>query len=133
METMLHALGHALGQKTTVNVVLFCLAALVGQLLHGVRQWLAGETAAPFEWFTTHLRATFAALIGNIGIAVGAISLLPIDHMTAWASVFAGFLGGFSSDALLNKGKRAAWSDDRRAAVIPPKPGEGPKPEEPIK
>jgi len=77
-----------------VNTILFVLMAFVGQGLHGVLKWTQGEAESPVAWFTSNIKATIGAIIANIGITITAIQLLPIDTMTAWASLYAGLLCG---------------------------------------
>jgi hypothetical protein len=118
MESLLALIAKALSGPAMVNAVLFFAAAAAGQVLHGVVKWTQSEVASPLAWFTTNGKATVAAVIVNIGAAVTAIQLLPIDTMTAWASIYAGVLCGLGSDTV-NKGARAEWTPEQRAAAAP--------------
>jgi hypothetical protein len=118
LATLQAALAKALAGPAEVNTILFVLAALVGQFLHGVLKWTRGEAESPLAWFTSNIKATIGAVIANIGITVAAIQLLPIDGMTAWASLYAGLLCGLGSDTL-NKGARPTWTPEQRAAKAP--------------
>lgn len=115
LATLQVTIAKALSGPAMVNVVLFFAAAALGQVLHGVLKWTQSEVSSPLAWFTTNGKATVAAVIVNIGAAVTAIQLLPIDTMTAWACVYAGILCGLGSDTV-NKGARAEWTPEQRAA-----------------
>lgn len=118
MEALLAAISKALSGPATVNVALFFAAAALGQVLHGVLKWTQSEVASPVDWFTTNKKATVAAIVVNIGAAVTAMQLLPIETMTAWASLYAGILCGLGSDTV-NRGARAEWTPEQRAAAAP--------------
>jgi hypothetical protein len=117
MDALLTSISKALSGAAQVNVVLFFTAALIGQALYGVRKWTQGEAASPVTWFTSNVKATVAAVITNIGVTTLAVSLLPIESMTAYASLFAGLLCGLGSDAVVNKGVRPDWTPEQRAAA----------------
>lgn len=116
---MIAAIQKALSGPTEINTLLFILSALVGQIFHGVLKWTQGEASSPVSWFTSNMKATIGAVVANIGVTVTAIQLLPIDTMTAWASLYAGLLCGLGSDTL-NKGVRPEWTDAQRAAATAP-------------
>ena len=113
---MIAVIQKALSGPAEINTLMFVLSALIGQGLHGVLKWTQGEAESPLSWFTSNIKATIGAFIANIGITITAIQLLPIDTMTAWASLYAGLLCGLGSDTL-NKGARPAWTPEQRAAV----------------
>jgi hypothetical protein len=119
--TLQAAFAKALAGPVGINILLFFLAALFGQALHGVLKWGRGEAASPAAWFTTNIKATIAALIVNFGLVVAALQLLPIEHMTPWASLLAGMTTGLASDTV-NKGARPAWTSEQRAASTTPPP-----------
>jgi hypothetical protein len=118
METLQAVLSKALGSPTGLNILLFFLAAIFGQGLHGVMKWTRGEAASPADWFTSNIKATMAAVIANLGLSIAAVQLLPIDHMTPWASLLAGLMNGLGSDTL-NNGTRPTWTQEQRAAIAP--------------
>ena len=115
---MMEILQAAFSKALTANAMLFFAAAAIGQMLHGVQKWTQGEAASPLTWFTTNVKATVAAVIVNITAAVTAIQLLPIDTMAASACLYAGVLCGLGSDTF-NKGARAEWTPEQRAAASP--------------
>jgi len=116
LATLQAAISKALAGPAEVNTIMFIIAALIGQILHGVLKWTQGEANSPVGWFTSNIKATIGAFIANIGITITAIQLLPIDTMTAWASLYAGLLCGLGSDTL-NKGARPAWTPEQRATI----------------
>jgi hypothetical protein len=118
MATLQAALAKALENPTGLNILLFFLAAIFGQGLHGVMKWTRGEAASPAAWFTSNIKATMAAVIANLGLSIAAVQLLPIDHMTPWASLLAGLMNGLGSDTL-NNGTRPTWTQEQRAAIAP--------------
>lgn len=116
MATLQAALAKALAGPTGMNILLFFMAAVFGQTLHGVMKWARGEAESPGAWFTTNIKATTAAIVVNLGLVVAAVQLLPIEHMTPWASLLAGMTTGLASDTV-NKGSRPEWTDAQRAAA----------------
>lgn len=116
MATLQAALAKALAGPTGINILLFFMAAVFGQALHGVMKWGRGEAASPAAWFTTNIKATVAAVVVNLGLVVAAVQLLPIEHMTPWASLLAGMTTGLASDTV-NKGSRPEWTDAQRAVA----------------
>lgn len=116
METLLAAISKALSGPASVNVVLFFIAAAGGQVLHGVWKWTQGDSASVLDWFTSNKKATVAAIIVNITATIAAISLLPIETMSAYACLYAGALCGLGGDTF-NKGARAEWTPEQRAAA----------------
>src|SRR5260221_6623184 len=120
MATLRAALAKALAGPAGFNTLLFFMAAGFGQTLHGVMKWTEDEASSPASWFTTNIKATTAAVIVNLGLVVAAIQLLPIEHMTPWASLLAGMTTGLASDTI-NKGARPEWTDAQRAAASAPK------------
>jgi hypothetical protein len=100
---------------------LFIASAIAGQLAHGIKQSLEGETSC-VEWFRRDFRRTLAAMIGNvfgmiIFIQTGVLGpMLELGPKGFFAIILFGISNGFSSDSALNKSTRAAWTDDERAA-----------------
>src|SRR4030088_2836978 len=119
MATLQAALAKALEGPTGINILLFFLAAVFGQILHGVMKWTRGEAVSPAAWFTSNIKATVTAVIVNFGLTITAVQLLPIGSMTPWASLLAGVTTGLASDTV-NKGARAEWTDEQRAAARTP-------------
>jgi hypothetical protein len=108
---------------------LFIASAIAGQLGHGVKQSLEGETTC-VDWFRRDLKRTLAAMIGNlfgmiIFIQTGVLGpMLELGPKGFFAIILFGISNGFSSDSALNKSTRASWTDEERAArkVDPDKP-----------
>jgi hypothetical protein len=92
--------------------ILFCVSAIAGQLLHGVKQSLAGE-ARCIDWFRKDLRRTAAAMIGNAGgmlvfIATGVLGAVYQAPNGWWALLLFGFSNGFSADLRAEQGDARA-------------------------
>lgn len=116
MEGALTLVGKALNGPAMVNVILFCVAAVFGQILHGVWKWTQGDTASVLDWFLSNKKSTVAAVIVNITATITAINLLPIETMSAYACLYAGALCGLGGDTV-NKGARPEWTPEQRAAT----------------
>lgn len=106
-----------LNDKTTINAVIFCLAAALGQVLHAVKKWADGEVNNPLDWITNSLRHTVSALIGNMGGMIAFIATGVLDPMTPGALLIFGLMNGFTADSALNKATRAAWTPEQRDAA----------------
>lgn len=104
--------------------IIFCLSALPGQVLHGIKKWADGEVDCILSWYTQNGRRTVSALIGNaagmlIFIQTGVLTPIYQAPNGWWALVLFGFMNGFSADSALNKAQRAQWTDEQRAAAKP--------------
>lgn len=101
-----------LADPSVRNAAWFATAAVAGQTLHAVKKWAEGEA-----WVMANFRRTVGAVCGNIAGIVGFVSTGALDDMTKIGTVIAlGVFMGFSADSALNKGARAEWTPEERAA-----------------
>jgi len=118
--TSLPTVKQVLDNPDVAAAIIFALAAVVGQLLHGVKKSLDGDVPC-VDWFRKDLRRTFSAMLGN---AVGMLLFIQTGVLGPvyqapngwWALILFGFMNGFSADSALNKATRAAWTPEERAA-----------------
>ena len=102
-----------LKDPSVANSVLFCAAAVAGQLGHAVKKWTEGES-----WILSNWKRTVGAVLTNIVGMAGFVSTGALDEITKVATIIAlGLFMGFSSDSAINKGSRAVWTDADRAKV----------------
>lgn len=114
--TLTQQVAATLADKATQNAILFCLAATLGQVLHAIKKWADGEIDNPIAWWTTNLRRTVSAVIGNLGGMIAFIATGVLDPLTPGALLIFGLMNGFSADSALNKATRSAWTPEQRAA-----------------
>lgn len=115
-------IANLLKNPDVLAALIFCAAALAGQVLHGLKKWGDGE-----DWMLSNFRRTVGAMIGNIGgmavfIQTGVLGPLMAVPNGTFALILFGFMNGFTSDSALNKGSKKIWSDDERAAAQEAKP-----------
>ena len=101
-----------LKDQSLINALIFAVAALSGQLLHAVKKWSDGEA-----WLLANPRRTIGACIGNLTAIAGFITSGTIDGMKLAQLIFLGVFMGLSADSVLNKGARAEWTPEQRAAA----------------
>lgn len=106
-----------LNDKTTVNAIIFCLAAGLGQALHAAKKWADGEVENPLDWLTQNVKRSVSALIGNMGGMIAFIATGVLDPMTPGPLVIFGLMNGFTADSALNKATRTAWTPEQRDAA----------------
>lgn len=107
----MQAIQVALKDPSIMNAVLFCGAALLGQLLHAIKKWAEG-----YDWITSNPRQTVAAVIGNMTGMAGFISTGALDEITKIGTlIFLGVFMGLSADSVLNKGSRQVWDEGKKA------------------
>ena len=97
-----------------VNDAIFCACATVGQLLHAVKKWLAGEADNPITWIISHPKRTVAAVITNLTGMVYLVSTGALTGMALEAVIIFGMWQGLGTDSLLNKGDRPEWTEEKR-------------------
>ena len=95
--------------------LIFCAAALFGQVLHAIKKWGDGE-----DWVLSNLRRTVGAVIGNmVGMVVfiqtGVLAPIMAQPNGLFAIVLFGIYNGFSADSALNKGTRKVLTPEERA------------------
>lgn len=109
---MNQAIQTVLKDPSVLNSVVFCVAAVAGQILHGIKKWTEG-----YIWVTANPRATVGAVIGNLAGMAGFISTGALDDITKIATVmWLGLFMGLSADSVLNKGSQKVWTEEERAA-----------------
>lgn len=91
------------------NGVLFASAAIVGQILHGVKKWAEGE-----DIMFSNPKRTVAAIIGNLSAILGAMAM-GLDNLSISQAILAGATLGLAADSVLNKGERKVWPAEKRA------------------
>jgi len=87
--------------------VIFCVAAVIGQIMHGVKKSLDGEVSC-IEWFSKGIGRTLSAMIGNGGgmllfIQSGALETVYQGQNGWWHLILFGLMNGFAADSALNK------------------------------
>lgn len=91
--------------------MLFCSAAVLGQVSHSVKKWGEGEAPCAFYYLTTSIRRTVGAVFGNVGAMVVFIQSGVLGPMMGlpngwWAITLFGFMNGFSANSALNRVKK---------------------------
>ncbi len=107
----------ALKNPDALAALIFCAAALGGQVLHAIKKWCDGE-----DWVLSNLRRTVGAVIGNmVGMVVfiqtGVLAPIMAQQNGLFAIVLFGIYNGFSADSALNKGTRKVLTEDERENV----------------
>lgn len=121
--TSFPSIAQIFDNKDVAAAIIFCLAAVVGQIMHGVKKSLDGETTC-IAWFRTGLARTLSAVVGNAGgmlmfIQTGVLGTIYQAPNGWWALVLFGLTNGFSADSALNKSMRSAWTPEQRDAAKP--------------
>lgn len=109
-----------LNDKATINAIIFCFAAGLGQALHAIKKWADGEVENPLDWLTVSARHSISALIGNMGGMIALVATGVLDPMTPGGLIIFGLMNGFTADSALNKATRTAWTPDQRDAAKGP-------------
>lgn len=111
---MNQAIQTVLKDPSMLNSVVFCVAAVAGQILHAIKKWTEG-----YVWVTSNPRATVGAVIGNLAGMAGFISTGALDDITKIATVmWLGVFMGLSADSVLNKGSKSIWTEEERKAKV---------------
>jgi len=106
-----------MNEQSTINAIIFCLAAAVGQVLHAIKKWADGEVESPLDWITQRARSTISAVIGNMGGMIAFVATGVLDPMTPGSLIIFGLMNGFTADSALNKATRSAWTPEQRATA----------------
>lgn len=110
---MIDAVQTVMQDKSVLNAAVYCAAGLTGQLLHGVKKWAEKESSMK-GWFIANPRRTIAAVIGNLTIMAGFISLGDLSTMALGTALATGLFQGLAADSVLNRGSRTKWSAEDR-------------------
>lgn len=94
--------------------IIFCLAALLGQILHAVKKWADGEADNPWNWLRTNPKRTVSALIGNAIAMFYFVTSGALTGMTGTSLIVFGVMQGVATDSALNKGARNVWTATKR-------------------
>lgn len=103
----------------TAAAVLFGLAAMLGQVMHGIKKGLDGDNGMTcVQWFRIGARRTLSAMLGNF---MGYIIVLQSGILTAiyeanngwWALLLFGVMNGFSADSAINKATKKIEDQDK--------------------
>ena len=111
-----------LHSKEVQGALIFCVSAIVGQILHSIKKWADGEISCPLAWLTTGIKRTVSAVIANIAgmlifIQSGVLGPMLDLPNGSWALFLFGFMQGFSVDSGLNKGIRSEWTEEQRESA----------------
>ena len=100
------------------------VAGALGMIANYVVKWARGEIAGNLfcYLFVTNVRGTLLAYITYIGAMITAIAMDSFSGanggFVGWRVVlWFGIVNGFAADAILNKGEKPVWSDEKRAAM----------------
>lgn len=101
--------------------VLFCASAGAGQVMHALKKWADGESSSLAGWFTSNIKRTIGAMLGNLMGMIVFVQTGVLGPMISlpngwWAIFLFGFMNGFSTDSALNKSARTEWTQEERAA-----------------
>lgn len=99
---------------------------IIGMVAHYVRQWATGQISGGL-WtylFVQCPRNTLLALIGAAMVSAGEVSMdlyqsAGGDVFSWWLIIISGFKNGYATDSLINRARRAEWSQEQRAANQP--------------
>jgi hypothetical protein len=98
-------------------------AGVLGVCANYVYKWLTEQIAGSL-WtylFTEYPRRTMLSFSVYLGWAFTAISTGLVSDAMPWGAVInLGLTTGFAIDALVNKARRAQWTDEERQAKAPP-------------
>jgi len=124
-ETLWHFLEQLPASFEAQILLGLLLAGFAGALVSWLAKWSAGEAGNLLDYcFRNSTKRTVAAALSFLGIILTAITsdmfTSSSGEFVGWMNVlFNGFAVGFGSDSAINKGKRAEWSGEKRAANSP--------------
>ena len=107
---MTDAAQTVLKDPSVLNAIVFCVAAVGGQVLHAVKKWSDG-----FDWIFANPRRTVGAIIANLTGMVGFVSTGALDNVSLGTVIALGIFMGLSADSVLNAGKQKVWTPEERA------------------
>lgn len=118
-------------------LIALLVAGLIGALVSWAIRWSTGEAHGLFHYaFKVSAKRTVAAVLAFLSIIFSEIALeifiTDSGEFVGWMNVMVnGFMAGSGSDAMINKGKRLEWSQQKRLETIPTKDPPSPLPPEP--
>lgn len=92
----------------------YVLCCILGQIGNAAWLWLKREIPCVADRFVSDPRATIVSIITNIAGVASIAMLIPFESTPLQAAMIMGFLQGVSSDSVVNKNTRAAWTDEER-------------------
>lgn len=99
-------------------------AGAVGMIANYVVRWARNEIEGNLfcYLFVTHARGTLLAYFTYISAMIAAISMNSFTGenggFVGWRVVlWFGIMNGFAADAILNKGQKPVWSEEKRQAM----------------
>ena len=110
---MNEAIQTTLSDPTVLNSTLFCISALLGQVLHAVKKWAEG-----YQYTRASIKRTIAAFIGNITGIIGFVSTGALDGTQMGTIIALGMFMGLSANSVINKSIRPEWTAEQRDEAI---------------
>lgn len=110
---MNEAIQTTLADPTVLNSTLFCVAALLGQVLHAVKKWAEG-----YKYTRASIKRTIAAFIGNITGIIGFVSTGALDGTQTGTVIALGMFMGLSANSIINKSTRPEWTEEQRKESV---------------
>ena len=108
---MIDTAQSVLKDPSVLNAVVFCIAALGGQVLHAVKKWSDG-----YDWVFSNPRRTIGAIVANIGGMAGFVATPgALSGMQLGTLIALGIFMGLSADSVINKSGQRPWTDEERA------------------
>lgn len=100
------------------------LAGFVGAMISWLIKWSVGEAGGLIDYcFRSSFKRTVGAVMTFLSLIVGFIvsDMFRTEggDFVGWMNVMVnGFMAGSGSDAIINKGKRVEWTNDKRAKEV---------------
>lgn len=108
---MRDVLTQAFASPDADAAMLFCAAAILGQIAHSIKKWGEGDAPCAFYYLTNSVRRTIGAAFGNVGCMVVFVQSGVLGPMMGlpngwWSIVLFGFMQGFAANSALNRAKK---------------------------
>jgi len=100
------------------------IAGFAGMLVSWLAKWSAGEAHGLLDYcFKNQIKRSVASVLTFLGVILTAVTsdmfTSSSGEFVGWMNVLVnGFAVGFGSDSAINKGKRTAWTDEKRAETV---------------
>lgn len=121
--TFVDYLRAMIGSTMAAQWMVLVIAGFLGVCANYAYKWLTEQIAGSL-WtylFTEYPRRTALAFATFLGWAVLAISTGLVHDAMPWGTLInLGLTTGFAIDALVNKTRRAQWSDEERQTKVTP-------------
>lgn len=107
-------------EAATLLNVIYLAGACCGVGGNWIAKWLKNEVACILDMARTEQKLTVYAISAQV-VAAGLVVLSGAVEPNAPGVVFAGGVSmGWAIDACINKGKRATWTEEKRAEKVNP-------------